>query len=167
MKLDMKGLAILALIAGVLAFFLLMPSQGLKGISPALDVQTIDGQSLNLDTLKGKPYMLVFWSTTCPGCVSEIPALQALDKKMQGTGFRIIAVAMPYDEAPEIKAMQAQKGIGYTVAHDQSGELIKQFDVRVTPTSFLIDATGKIAAQRLGEWNPAELEQKVLALLKG
>lgn len=167
MKLDMKGLAILALIAGVLAFFLLMPSQGLKGIPSALSVQTIDGESLNLDSLKGKPYMLVFWSTTCPGCVGEIPTLQALDKKMQGTGFRIIAVAMPYDEAPEVKAMRAQKGITYTVAHDQSGDLAKQFDVRVTPTSFLVDANGTIAAQKLGEWNPTELEQKVLALLKG
>ncbi|MDD5394046.1 MAG: TlpA disulfide reductase family protein [Thiothrix sp.] len=167
MKLDMKGLAILALIAGVLAFFLLMPSQGLKGIPSALNVQTIDGESLNLDTLKGKPYMLVFWSTTCPGCVGEIPALQALDKKMQGTGFRIIAVAMPYDEAPEVKAMRTQKGITYTVAHDQSGDLAKQFDVRVTPTSFLVDANGTIAVQKLGEWNPTELEQKVLALLKG
>jgi peroxiredoxin len=167
MKLDIKALAILALIAGVLAFFLLMPGQGLKGIPAALTVQTVDGEKLNLDTLKGKPYMLVFWSTTCPGCVGEIPTLQALDKKMQGSGFRIVAVAMSYDELPEIKAMRAQKGMTYTVAYDQSGELAKQFDVRVTPTSFLVAADGKIAAHKLGEWVPAELEQKVSSLLKG
>ena len=100
MKLDIKALAILALIAGVVALFLLMPAQGVKNIPQSLTVQTIDGQNLNLDTLKGKPYLLTFWSTTCPGCVGEIPVLEDLDKKMQGTGFRIVSVAMPYDELP-------------------------------------------------------------------
>lgn len=166
MKLDTKGIAILAFIAGIVAFFLLSPSGGLKSV-PALTVQTIDGEKLNLDSLKGKPYLLTFWSTSCPGCVGEIPVLEALDQKMQGSGFRIIAVAMPYDEAPEIKAMRTQKGMTYTVAHDQSGELVKQFEVRVTPTSFLVGADGKIAVQRMGEWDAAELEQKVRELLKG
>lgn len=166
MKLDIKGIAILAFIAGIAAFFLLAPTGGIKSV-PAATVQTLEGQALSLDSLKGKPYLLTFWSTTCPGCVGEIPVLKALDTKMQGSGFRIIAVAMPYDEVPEIKAMQAQKGMTYTIAHDQSGELGKQFDVRVTPTSFLISADGKIAMQKMGEWDPAELEQKVRELLKG
>lgn len=166
MKLDTKGIAILAFIVGIIAFFLLTPASGLKTV-PALSLQTIDGEKLALDSLKGKPYLLTFWSTTCPGCVGEIPVLEALDQKMQGTGFRIIAVAMPYDNPPEIKAMRTQKGMTYTVAHDQSGELMKQFDVRVTPTSFLVTANGKVAVQRMGEWDAAELEQKVRELLKG
>ena len=86
---------------------------------------------------------------------------------MQGSGFRIIGVAMPYDKPPEIQAMRTQKGMTYTVAYDQSGELTKQFDVRVTPTSFLIGADGNIAVRKMGEWNAAELEQKVRELLKG
>lgn len=166
MKLDTKGIAILAFIAGIVAFFLLAPGGGIKSV-PAATVQTIDGSPLSLDSLKGKPYLLTFWSTTCPGCVGEIPVLEALNTKMQGTGFRIIAVAMSYDEPPEIKAMRTQKGMTYTVAHDQSGELGQQFEVRVTPTSFLISADGKIAMQKMGEWDAAELEQKVRELLKG
>ena len=167
MKLDIKALAILALIAGVVAFFLLMPTQGVKNIPQSLTVQTIDGQNLNLDTLKGKPYLLTFWSTTCPGCVGEIPVLEDLDKKMQGSGFRIVGVAMPYDVLPEIRAMREQKGMTYTIAHDQTGALSKQFEIRATPTSFLVTADGKIAVQKMGEWKAAELEQKVRDLLKG
>ncbi|EIJ35988.1 TlpA family protein disulfide reductase [Thiothrix nivea] len=166
MKLDIKGIAILAFIAGIAAFFLLAPAGGVKTV-PAATVQTIDGTTLSLDSLKGKPYLLTFWSTTCPGCVGEIPVLEALENKMQGSGFRIIAVAMSYDEPPAIKAMRVQKGMTYTVAHDQSGELAKQFDVRVTPTSFLVGADGKIAVQKMGEWDATELEQKVNELMKG
>ena len=165
MKLDVKALAILAVIVGALAFLFLTPAQGMKAMPAAVTVQTLEGEKLNLDTFKGKPYLLTFWSTTCPGCVGEIPVLEGLDKKMQGTGFRIVAVAMPYDELSAIQAMQTQKGMTYTVAHDQSGALSKQFDVRVTPTSFLVTAEGKIAVQKLGEWKAEELEQKVRGLL--
>lgn len=167
MKLDTKGIAILAFIIGLLTFFLFMPGKGLQQVPAAMNVQTIDGDKLTLGSLQGKPYLLTFWSTSCPGCVGEIPVLEALDQKMQGSGFRIIGVAMPYDKPPEIQAMRTQKGMTYTVAYDQSGELTKQFDVRVTPTSFLIGADGNIAVRKMGEWNAAELEQKVRELLKG
>ena len=167
MKLDIKGLAIIALVAGVLAFFLLMPNQGLKSIPANLSVATLEGTNLPLDSLKGKPYLLTFWSTSCPGCVKEIPALQALHQQHQNDGFRIIGVAMSYDEMPAIQAMRTQKGMEYTIAYDQTGALAQQFDVRVTPTSFLIAPDGKIAMQRLGEWDHAELEKKILELLKG
>ncbi len=167
MKLDTKGIAILAFIIGLLTFFVFMPGKGVMHVPEAMNVQTLDGEKLNLGSLQGKPYMLTFWSTSCPGCVKEIPVLEALDQKMQSSGFRIIGVAMPYDVPAEIQAMRTQKGMTYTVAHDQSGELTKQFDVRVTPTSFLIGADGNIAARKMGEWDAAELEQKVRDLIKG
>ena len=167
MKLDIKALAILAFIAGLIGFFLLMPSKGLSNIPSGISVQTIDGQNLNLDTLKGKPYLLTFWSTSCPGCVSEIPVLEDVDQKLQGTGFKIIAVAMPYDKQPELQAMRTQKGMNYTIAHDQTGSLSKQFEIRVTPTSFLVGNDGNIAVKKMGEWTAAELEAKVRHLLKG
>lgn len=167
MKLDIKGIAILAFIAGILAFFLMTTGKGVQSVPPATSIQTLDGKTLNLDSLQGKPYLLTFWSTSCPGCVEEIPHLVELDKKMQGTGFHIIAVAMSYDTPAEISTMQAQKGMTYTIAHDQNGELGKTFDVRVTPTSLMITADGKIKTRKLGEWTPAELEQTARELLKG
>ncbi|MBU0655248.1 MAG: TlpA family protein disulfide reductase [Gammaproteobacteria bacterium] len=167
MKLDTKGIAILAFIAGIVAFFLLSPNQGLQSIPPATNIQTIDGKTIELDSLKGKPYLLTFWSVTCPGCVGEIPHLIELEKKMQGTGFQVIGVAMSYDTPPEIKAMQEKKGMNYTIAYDQSGELASKFDIRVTPTSFMITADGKIKTRKMGEWDPAELEQTAREMLKG
>lgn len=167
MKLDTKGIAILAFIVGLLTFFVFMPGKGLQGVPTALQVQTLEGENLALDSLRGKPYLLTFWSTTCPGCVAEIPLLQAVNEKMQNTGFRTIAVAMSYDVRTEIEAMRTQKGMTYTVAHDQSGELAKQFEVRVTPTSILVGADGNIAVRKMGEWKEAELEQKIRELLKG
>lgn len=167
MKLDIKGIAILAFIAGIAAFFLFMPAEGIKA-APALSVQTIDGETIELDKLKGKPYLMTFWATDCPSCVKEIPHLVELQQKLQGTGFRIIAAAMPHDEVSAIQAMRVQKGMQYDLAYDKTGEWGQAFGgIKVTPTSFLVSPEGKIVRQQLGGFDFKQLEQQIRAMLKG
>ncbi len=167
MKLDIKSLAIVAVVVAALAFLFLMPSKGGSEIPAGTTVSMVDGQTVTLASLKGKPYLIEFWSTTCPGCVKEIPHLVALHQSYKAQGFKVIGIAMSYDKLDEIKAMQQAKGMNYMVGYDQSGALAQQFNVRVTPTSFLVDAEGNIVTQRMGEWQPGELEQKLQPLLKG
>jgi len=167
MKLDIKGLAILTLIVAALAFFWFSSASGIKPV-PAFSATTLDGQQVTSKTLQGKPYLVTFWSTGCPGCVGEIPHLVELDQKLHGTGFRIIAISMPYDELQEVQTMRAQKGMKYDVVYDKSGTLGQTFGgINVTPTSFLVDSSGKIIRQQLGEFDYDKLEQQVRALLKG
>lgn len=167
MKLDIKGIAILAFIAGILAFFLLAPSGGIKS-APAITLQTIDGEVLELEKLKGKPYLVVFWATDCTSCVEEIPHLMELTQKLQDTGYRTIGVAMPHDEESAIKAMRQQKGMQYDLAYDKTGDWGQAFGgIKVTPTSFLISPEGKITRMQLGSFDFAELEQQIRAMLKG
>lgn len=167
MKLDIKSLAILAI---VVAAIVLVVTFGLKDgnkIPAGLTLTKSDGATLDLDSLQGKPYLLEFWSTTCPGCVKEIPHLIAVQQTFKPQGFEIVSVAMSYDKLDEVQAMQQAKGMNYIVGYDQSGALAQQFNVRVTPTSFLVDANGKIVTQKMGEWQPGELEQKLQTLVKG
>lgn len=167
MKLDLKGIVILAFLAGIAAFFLFMPADGIKA-APALSVQTIDGETIELDKLKGKPYLMTFWATDCPSCVKEIPHFVELQQKLQGTGFRIIAAAMPHDEVSAIQAMRVQKGMQYDLAYDKTGEWGQAFGgIKVTPTSFLVSPEGKIVRQQLGGFNFEQLEQQIRAMLKG
>lgn len=167
MKLDIKSLAILTIVVAAVVFLFFMPSKGGNEIPASTTINTVEGQTVNLGSLKGKPYLLEFWSTTCPGCVKEIPHLIAVHQTFKPKGFEIVGVAMSYDKLDEVKAMQQAKGMNYIVGYDQSGVLAQQFNVRVTPTSFLVDANGKIVTQKMGEWLPGELEQKLQSLVKG
>ena len=61
MKLDIKSLAILAI---VVAAIVLVVTFGLKDgnkIPAGLTLTKSDGATLNLDSLQGKPYLLEFW----------------------------------------------------------------------------------------------------------
>ena len=166
MKLDIKGLAILAVIAGALAFFWFAPNSGLQA-APNASFKTIDGKSITLSELKGKPYILTFWATDCPGCVAELPHLVDLYKEYAGQGLRIIAIAMPHDDLDAINTMRRLKGMSYDIAFDRKGELTQAFGgVLVTPMSFLITPEGKIALQKLGEMDMTVVEQQIQTMLE-
>ena len=167
MKLDIKALLILVVLAGAAAFFWLAPGKGLQPV-PAVTITTIDGKAIELEKLRGKPYMVVFWATDCPGCVKEIPHLAELYQELGKDGFQILAVAMPHDELPLIKAMREQKNMDYEIAFDQDGSLSKAFGgVMVTPTNFLVSPQGKIVLQQMGEFDPDDMRSRIQAMLKG
>ncbi len=167
MKLDMKGLLVLALIAGALVFFWLAPNDGLQA-APHLKTTTIDGESIDSADLKGKPYMVVFWATDCPGCVREIPHLNALYNDLNADGFRVIGVAMPHDELPLIQTMRQEKNMNYDIVFDEDGLLAKAYGgVKVTPTSFLVSPEGKISLHKMGMLEMDAMRQTIENMLKG
>ena len=71
---------------------------GPSGLQPAPDIEftTVDGKKIDLKTLKGKPVLVTFWATSCPGCIKEMPHLIELYHELHNKGLEIIGVAMPY-----------------------------------------------------------------------
>ncbi len=152
------------LLVGALAYVWLSPS-GLKQ-APAVTMRSLDGTELNTTALRGKPLLVTFWATSCTGCVKEIPHLIDLYKEFSPEGFQIIAVAMDYDPPNHVIAMQKGRQIPYPIVLDIDGSTAKAFgDVRLTPTSFLIAADGRIVKQRIGELDMTDLRNQVRALL--
>ena len=166
MKVNIKGISLLAFIAGVLTFFWLTSGDGLQA-APSVKMTTIDGGEINPEKLRGKPYMVVFWATDCPGCVKEIPHLNTLYSGFSKQGFRVVAIAMPHDELSLIRTMREQKAMSYEIVFDEDGTLAKAFGgVKVTPTSFLISPEGKIVLQKMGEFDVDTVHQMISDMLK-
>jgi peroxiredoxin len=134
--------------------------------APDLSVTTLDGRQMSIKNLKGRPVLVTFWATTCPGCVKEIPHLAELYQELSPKGFEIVSVAMQYDPPEQVRAMAAQRPIPYPVAIDTDGSAARAFgNVQLTPTHFLIDAEGRIVQQKLGEWPIDQLRSRINAML--
>lgn len=132
-----------------------------------LSLHIIDGDKLELNSLKGKSVLVTFWATTCSTCVKEIPHLAKLYQELGNELFEIIAIAMPYDPPNLVVSMTEKRNIPYPVALDIQGEAVKAFgDVLVTPTSFLIDTEGNIVERHKGELDIEVLKQTVKELHK-
>lgn len=156
---------LLAASIAVGSLFHLTTTQGLNA-SPVATVTAIDGQQFDFASTGGKARLVTFYSPDCPISTRDIPDLTHTYDRLQNEALDVIAVAMPYDDAGRIKHLQDSKNINYSLAHDTDGSIAAAFpNVRFTPTTFLIDDTGKIVWRHVGRLRKAVLESEIDALL--
>ncbi|MEO5703335.1 MAG: TlpA disulfide reductase family protein [Gammaproteobacteria bacterium] len=139
------------------------------GLQKAPDVQfsTLDGRSIKLTELRGRPVLITFWATTCTSCMKEMPHLISLYRELAPRGLEIIGVAMGYDPINDVIALSKNRQIPYPIAHDTHNKAALAFgDVRLTPTNILIAPDGRIVQQNIGETDMMQMRTKILAMLE-
>lgn len=149
----------LILIAGLFAINWLNSSSGIR---PDISFTDIDGQQHSMNDYAGKPMLLTFWATDCPGCIQEMPDLIALHDQYAKQGLVMIEVAMAHDSLAHIKAMRDERKMPFIITWDHKSEMAMAFDnVRVTPTHFLIDPNGDIIMRKIGNISADYMHEKL------
>jgi len=122
-----------------------------------------DGRDVDLAKLRGNVVLIYFYASWCPPCVHEYPKLKSMYDKYQKQGFEIVAISVDKSRASFDRYTQ-QKKIPWPQHYEDNGwegELMKRFRVRYIPRLFLLDRTGRVAAQDTRQ----HLEEKVRELL--
>lgn len=147
----LRTIIVLLIISG-LAYVWLSPS-GLQA-APSVTLQTLSGPQLKLSDWKGKPVILTFWATTCPGCIKEMPHLVELHEQLHAQGLEVLGIAMSYDPPNQVATLVKVRQLPYTIALDLDGKAAEAFGkIRLTPTTFIISPEGKIVHKKIGELN--------------
>lgn len=134
--------------------------------APPLAGQTLDGRTLTLEQLRGKPVLVTFWATSCPSCIEEMPHLVNLYRDLNPKGLEIIGVAMAYDPPEQVRALVKQREIPFPIVIDSQERIAQAFDnVRLTPTSVLISPQGRIVHYRLGLLDMPKLRDAIQEML--
>lgn len=156
------GIAMAVIVASALVWFI---PTGLRQ-APPLVGQTLDGRTLTLEQLRGKPVLVTFWATTCPSCIEEMPHLIELYRELNAKGLEIIGVAMAYDPPEQVRALVRQRQVPYPIVLDTQARIAQEFDgVRLTPTTVLISPQGRIVHYRLGLLDIPKLREKIREML--
>lgn len=135
-------------------------------VVPKLELTTITGEKIKLESLRGQPVLVTFWATSCSGCVKEMPHLIELHHSYAAKGLKIIGISMPYDRPDHVMKMAKQKALPYTVAMDINKKAVKAFGgVSLTPTTFLISPHGTIVRQKIGEFDIQAFKKHIELLL--
>jgi thiol-disulfide isomerase/thioredoxin len=163
-KYRLAGLVLFGLLT--VSVWLLWPGRYPK--APDVTFKTITGKAINLKTHLGKPVIITFWATSCPGCIAEMPHLIELYQDYHPRGLEIIAVAMFYDPPNRVVAMTRARKLPYDIALDLMAENARAFgDVKLTPTTFLIAPDGSIVLSKIGTLDIHRLKNRIENLLKG
>ena len=160
-----RSLLTAALIA-VLATPLLLGGCGTRDTAPASTFVLIDGSKITTADLKGKVTLVNFWATTCVSCVKEMPMLADTYNQYKDRGYETLAVAMSYDPPNWVVNFAQSRQLPFKVALDNTGEIAKAWgDVKLTPTTYLVNKQGKIVKRYVGEPDKEALHQLIEKLL--
>lgn len=114
---------------------------------PAMEMTTIDGETIRLSDLAGKVVVLNFWATWCPPCVAEIPDLVRLAKEIESEGGVVLGISD--EDVDTIRPFVAARKIPYRIASGSGWP--SPFDaIRAIPVTYVIDASGTIREEFVG-----------------
>ncbi|WMW80166.1 TlpA disulfide reductase family protein [Undibacterium cyanobacteriorum] len=152
----------LLLLLALIAAATWMWSGSQRVAAPSVEYTNLKGEKLGTQSLRGKVYLVNFWATSCSTCIAEMPEMIRTYEKYRAKGFDFVAVAMSYDPPNYVLNFTETRALPFHVALDVEGKLANAFgDIKLTPTTFLIDKQGRIVKRYIGKPSFEELEQLI------
>ena len=120
----------------------------------AVKLRNTAGRFIRLDEYQGKVVFLNFWATWCPACITEMPAMEKLHRKLAGKNFVMVTVNVK-ESASRVKTFFDKNKLTFTALLDTTGEVSTEFALRAIPTTFILDKSGNIIGRIAGprDWN--------------
>ncbi len=152
----------------IIAFIAVLLFLSLKTTSiKNLNLTTINGEKITSQQLLGKITLINFWATDCPGCINEMPGLIETYNQYKGQGLEVIAVAMYYDPPSRVISFTKNNNLPFPVVLDTNKKIISKFNnVKLTPTSVILDENGYVINTIIGEIDFNEFNNDLIKLLK-
>lgn len=121
-------------------------------------LRDLDGEVFPLERYRGRPLVLNVWATWCAPCVAELASLERLATSMEGSGIEFLIVS----PEPVARVGSFLRRYGYTIpAAVEDQRMPASFELRALPTTYVLDASGRIVLQHRGaaEWDRPEVRR--------
>lgn len=124
-------------------------TQPVRTPAPNFTMTDIEGNKVELDSLKGKPIVLNFWASWCSFCVQEMPDFDTVYKEMGNEVTFVMLNATDGVRETREKGEKYYKEKGYSFPvyfDDQKTQGTNAYGVTGFPSTYFIDRNGNLAA---------------------
>ncbi|HBG28122.1 MAG: hypothetical protein A2Y10_06535 [Planctomycetes bacterium GWF2_41_51] len=113
-------------------------------------LDTLGRDRFYLNQHRGKNVLLVFWSTWCIPCKSQLVALKSLASSPEFKDVVFAAVCNDPENLDDVKRIVKTLDINYLVLLDNQAQVAEKLGVKAVPTTFIVNADGKITLKEEG-----------------
>jgi len=140
---------------------------------PDLTFQDAAGNPRTLEHWRGRIVLLNLWATWCVPCRKEMPALDALEQRLGGPGFEVVAVNIDTRDPEKPKNFLKEANLTkLAYFNDQKAKIFQDLKnigrALGMPTSVLVDAQGCEIGTIAGpaEWASEDAQKLIKAAVK-
>jgi peroxiredoxin len=136
--------------------------------APDFTLDTLQGEQVKLSDLRGKIVLVNFWTTWCPPCRAETPALETSYKSYKDSDVVILGVNLTdQDSLKDVESFVQEFGLTYPILLDRDGAVGILYQLSGLPTTFFISREGIIRTVVVGgPMSETFIRSKIEALLK-
>ena len=110
---------------------------------------TLTGDVFDLDDHRGRWVVVNFFSTWCPGCITEHPELVAFSERHAGGDAIVVTVA--FDDSPEaVRDFFERAGGDWPVLAGDVGSVPVDYGVTAVPETYLVSPAGYVVDKLVG-----------------
>lgn len=161
---DVLILTIIALVAIIVILNILSPSSSVNELevgksAPNFQLETPEGELVELAKFKGKVVILDFFATWCGPCRAEVKHLKEIYNEFKDL---IVIISIDIREDPrKVSSFIESQGIKWIVVIDKDGRIASKYKVTAIPTIVIIDKNGKISLIRVGLMSAEQLREAI------
>ena len=143
---------------------------GAQRAVPAVQVRTLDGESVNLQAYvgQGRPVIISLWATWCKPCLEELDNIAELYPEWQETyGLQLLAISVDDQrQLAKVGPLVSTRRWAYTILTDPAQQLKTALNYQLIPQLYLLNGAGEVVYEHTSyvPGNEFELEEKLRAL---
>lgn len=126
-------------------------------------LQTLNGETVDLNSSKDKVVVINFWATWCPPCIAEMPSFQRLYDHFKADG-EVVFLFIANDDPTKVQNFIRKKNYKLPVFFSVT-KAPSELSSSSLPTTYVLDKEGAIVVRKVGalDWD----NKKIIRLIEG
>jgi peroxiredoxin len=110
-------------------------------------LKDLSGSKFMLNEQRGKPVLIIFSTTWCPTCRSEIPRYKYFHDAYAGRGLIVVNIDIQ-ESRDKVSRFADKYQLPYRVLLDETGLVAEAYQIVGVPTLILIDQNGALISRQ-------------------